>query len=152
MLAQDFEVPKDLKLEKAEDYKVYESDIINAIDWLMETPLDKEPNKRKQVNLFVITWLTGSPSVSIEIKGEITDFGDCADCLMAFMGGWTKYSLENEYSKDQVKGNTAGIKSVIAFYEKNKKTIGKIKPIKKYAKLLKKGKLEAHIRKKMEKK
>ncbi len=36
--------------------------------------------------------------------------------LIVFMGGWTKYSLLNSYSKDAVNCNVAGIKSAIAYY------------------------------------
>ena len=33
------------------------------------------------------------------------------------MGGWTKYCLENNYSKDNLKGNLAGIRSAIKVYK-----------------------------------
>lgn len=33
------------------------------------------------------------------------------------MGGWTKYSLENNYSSDNIQGSLAGLKSVIKVYK-----------------------------------
>lgn len=47
--AQSYEVPKDYVLKVAEDYKRYESDIIQAANWLKATPLDEQEEKRQNV-------------------------------------------------------------------------------------------------------
>lgn len=51
-----FEVPKNVKLEKASDYEKYENDVIEAAKWLVETDLNKEKDKRQEVNTFVLAW------------------------------------------------------------------------------------------------
>jgi len=145
LFSQEFVIPEGYEFIKAEDYTKYESDIVKGVNWLIETPLNTNENKRIEANKFLILWLTGSPNVSIEISKEVVTFMDCADCLMVFMGGWAKYSLENGYSNNKVKGNLAGIESVIEFYELNKKVLGKNKEIQKYIKLKDKGELEKHI-------
>lgn len=147
--SQDFDLPVDWKLETKEDYAKYEKDIINAVDWLIKTPVDNNRLNRKEVNAFLLAWLTGSPNVSIELSEEIVTFGDCADCLMIFMGGWAKYSLQNNDFTNKTKGNLAGIESVIQLYNKNKAAIGTNKAIEKYIKLKEKGKLETYIESKM---
>jgi hypothetical protein len=48
--AQEFEVPKDYSLKKKEDYTKYEKDIIACINWLEETPLNQQEQKRKAAN------------------------------------------------------------------------------------------------------
>ena len=149
LFSQGFSVPKDYKFETKEDYPRYEQDVINGINWLLETPLTREQAKRKEVNAFLMKWITGSPSVSIELRQEIVTFMDCADCLMAFLGGWTKYALETKDYSSKLKGNLAGIESVIAFYQKNREVLGKNKAIQKYIKLQKKNKLEDHIQSKI---
>ena len=101
--SQDFEVPKNYKLEKVEDYAIYEQDIINSVNWLLTTPIDEQVSKRKEVNQFLLKWLTGSPNVSIEIQGEIVTFmGTSPELLMVFMGAWAKYSLETKDFDDKV--------------------------------------------------
>ena len=52
--SQDFNVPKNYKLEKAEDYTLLEKDVLNAIDWLYKTPANEKVQKRKTVNAFVL--------------------------------------------------------------------------------------------------
>ena len=91
-------------------------------------------------------WMSGSPTVTIEVSQKIVTFLDCPECLMAFLGGWTKYSLETGDNKNKVKGHLAGIEGVIQFYNLNKATLGKNKAIEKYIKLQEKGKLEEHIK------
>ena len=89
-------------------------------------------------------WMSGSPTVSIELVSGIVPL-DCADCLMSFMSGWTKYSLENDYSKNKVECAVAGAENAIEFYEKNKSELGKNSDMEKLIKQKKKGKLKKYI-------
>ena len=56
-----FEVPQNVELKSKEDYSKDETTIIDAAKWLEETDLNKETEKRQQVNSFVIQWISGSP-------------------------------------------------------------------------------------------
>jgi len=147
--AQEFEVPKDYSFEKTEDYNNQRNNVIKAIDWLENTPINKETEKRKEVSTFLMQWLTGTPDVSISLNAEVITFMDCTDCLMVFMGSWAKYALENKDYKNELKGSIAGIESVIKLYKNNKNAIGKYKAIEKYMKLQEKGKLENDIKSKI---
>lgn len=145
--AQDVNIPMDLKLENAEDYKKTEQLVLNSIEWLSKTPVSVNPNKRKEINAFLMKWMSGSPTVSIELVAGIVPL-DCADCLMSFLSGWTKYSLENNYEKDKVKCALAGAENAIEFYKMNKSEIGKNSDMEKIIKQQKKGKLEKYIKSK----
>lgn len=144
--SQTFEVPADYKFETKDDFLKYEQNVIGGVNWLLETPLNQEQNKRKEVNAFLMSWLSGSPTVTIEVSSNIVTFVDCPDCLMIFLGGWAKNTLETKDNTDKLKGNLAGIESVIRFYNSNKASLGKNKAIQKYIKLQEKGKLEEHIK------
>lgn len=143
---QGYELPNNIELEKAEDYAKYEKDVVQAMTWLMETPLGEESDKRRDLYAFVLKWATGTPTVTLELHADIMDF-ECSDCLMIFMGSWCKYAIETGDTKDLVNGNMAGVKAVIEFYQKNQKQLGKNKLIKKFKKLQSKGKLKAYVEK-----
>ena len=147
LLAQNVDIPSDLKLENAEDYKKTEHLVLNSTEWLLKTPISKNPSKRKEINAFLMKWMSGSPTVSIELVSGIVPL-DCADCLMSFMSGWTKYSLENDYSKDKVECAVAGAENAIEFYKKNKSELGKNSDMEKLMKQQKKGKLKKYIKSK----
>lgn len=145
LYAQEFEIPENVKLENQEDYKKYEQDILNAINWTQETPLREQESKRKEINAFLIKWMSGSPTVSIELSQDLVPFMDSAECLMSFMNGWTKYSLENNYSKDKVECAFAATNHTINFYKKNKKELGRISSIEKLIKKKKKERLKSYL-------
>ena len=144
--AQDFEVPK-YQLKKAEDFALYEQDVIGAVNWLMSTPVDVQPDKRKEINKFLVEWLSGSPNVSIELKGEIVTFmSPNAELLVIYMGGWAKYVLETK-DTDKKSGTLNGLEYVIQFYQKNKEKLKRDKNVEKYITLKEKGKLEEFVKK-----
>lgn len=144
--AQEYEVPK-YNLKKAGDFAQYEKDVIGAVNWLMDTPVDAQPDKRKEVNKFLVEWISGSPNVSIEIKQEIVTFmSPNADLLVIYMGGWTKYVLETK-DTDKQKGTLNGLEYVIQFYQKNKDKLKRDKNVEKYIGMKEKGKLEDFVKK-----
>lgn len=146
--AQEFEVPKNYKLDKAEDYASHEDDIIKCIDWLMKTPFNEQTKKRNEANAFLIKWLSGSPNVHIEIKTEIVTFIETSpDLLMIFLGGWGKYSLESKDFDNKIEGSKAGIEAVIEFYNNNSQSLKKDKNVEKYIKMKSKGTLNEFIEK-----
>lgn len=144
MMAQEVEIPHDLVFENAEDYKKTEPLVLQSVDWLLNTPVLEDIEKRKQINTFLMQWMSGSPTVTIVVVSGIAPL-DCPDCLMSFLSGWTKYSLENNYSKNNVECAVAGAENAIAFYEKNKSELGKNSDMEKLIKQKKRGKLKAYI-------
>jgi len=150
LTAQDFEVPKRYKLEKAEDYKKYEPKVLECINWILNTPINEDKKKRQDANAFLMKWLEGSPSVTIEVNVEIVSFMDSSpDLLMIFFAGWTRHVLEGGEKDDMLAGNMAGLEAVMNFYEKNRKKMSKDKDVEKYIKMKEKGKLESFIEKKL---
>ena len=133
LMAQEIEIPNDIKLETEADYKANEDLVLESIEWIQNTPVAFNPTKRQEVNRFLILWITGTPSVTIELLDGIVPL-DCSECLIPFLAGWTKYSLENNYSKNKVEGALAGLEQSIAFYEKNKADLGKNKEMEKLIK------------------
>ena len=118
------------------------------MNWLFETPIDVNPEKRKETNAFLMQWMSGGPNVSIELSEKITPYLDCSECLMIFMAGWSKYTLETK-KFNKFKANLTGTESVIEFYLFNKSKIGENKKIEKFVKLKKAGRLEKYIRSKI---
>jgi|GEM_PF-197637 len=148
LFAQEFEVPKNCVFTQKEDFAKYEGEIIKGIDWLLQTPINTQPEKRKEINNFVMTWITGSPTVSVDIKPEIVSFmKPNPDLLMIFMCGWTKYSIETKDINNKIMGSQKGVDAVIDFYVKNKENLKKDNNVEKYLKMKEKGKLEEYISK-----
>ena len=150
--AQDFEIPKNLQLEKEADYIKYEADVLNGINWLENTSVEQELAKRKNTNAFLMKWIIGTPTISIglqEFQTKLTEKNP--DLLISFLGGWTKFAIENPSEKDDViKANIAGFQSIIKVYIANKGNgMRKDKKIEKLIKL-NPTELEKWVRKELE--
>lgn len=146
--SQDFEIPKNYKLEKAEDYAKYEQDVMDCFTWMMKTPVDQQTKKRDEANKFLIQWIMGSPTVHAELNDKIVTFiKKSPEMLIIFLGGWTNYVLETEITDNKIEGTKAGLEAVIEFYTKNKASLTKNKEIEKYIEMQEKGTLQAYIEK-----
>lgn len=139
--AQTFHVPEDYTLKEKTDYAKYEEDVIKGIDWLQDTPWPLEEQKRMETNAFLMKWIQGSPTVSIEINSSVAKMTEKnPQLLMTFMGGYTKYALQNKTAFDKNKANQAGVKAVIDKYvvetdHKNNSLLNKLTKIDKDDKL-----------------
>jgi hypothetical protein len=99
-----------------------------------------------------MAWLTNSPTVTIDIDEKTTPFAKKnPDLLFIFMGGWTKYSLQNNYSKDAVKCNVAGIRTAIKVYQMGN-GIKKDKEMEKIIEIDSKNELDAWVASQLEEK
>jgi hypothetical protein len=128
-----------------EEFAQSEPTVLHTIDWLENTPLNQEVDKRKLLSARFLAWLTNSPMVTITLDAKVTPFfKKNPDLIMIFMGGWTKYTLQNSYSKDAVKCNLAGVKSAIRFYQMGN-GIKKDKEIEKLIEMDSRNELEAWV-------
>ena len=144
LAAQDYTVPE-LPSTKKEFVKS-EPEFINAINWLEKTVIGPNMNNRLKVNLYVIAWITNSPTVTVQVRSSILSaFDKNAQLLAVFLGGYARYCLQNNYSTDELKCNTAGLKAVINCYNLG----GDLKKDKTLLKLIdldKEGKLEDWVK------
>lgn len=143
--SQEFVIPSNVKLESAEDYTNSETDILNGINWLENTPLNEQLDKRTMVNAFLMRWATGTPTVTLEMQSFQMDLTKKnPGLLINFMGGWIKYAIENPTEKNNTQAaNIAGINSLIKVYSSNKDN--GIKKDKRIDKLMKMSEPELQI-------
>lgn len=145
-----FEVPKNFKLETDADFAKYEKDIIAAAKWLEETDLDKEADKRAEVNFFVLAWVSGSPLVSIELTSAITDLCEDNNPLLGiYLAAYSSYVLEHKNEKGKFAPTKAAVKSLIKVYSKGI-AIKKNKAMKALIKMDDKGEIDKYIIETME--
>lgn len=115
--AQTYQVPTNYVLKEKGDYAKYEQEVISTIDWLQDTPWAVESQKRDDAKAFFMKWLEGSPTVNIEINKAVGNL--CTknpELFGSFMGGYTKYALQNKATFDKNKANKAGVKAILTKY------------------------------------
>lgn len=134
-----------------EEFVASEKNVLATIDWLEITPFDKEEEKRMAQKALLVGWITNSPTVTLEINAGILTFTKKnPDLMIIFMGGWTKFCLQNNYSQDNIQGSLAGVKDAIKVYKNL--SLKKDKEMEKLIELEDKGELENWVKSKMVKK
>jgi hypothetical protein len=117
--AQSFAIPDSLPKTKA-DFINSESEVIKMVDWYESTPMDMEQNQRKSAGLYLMSWISSSPTVTVNLNAKVVPMTKkYPELLVGFMGGWARYSLQNNYSKNVVQCNMAGIRCMVKMYMSN---------------------------------
>lgn len=131
-----YDVPKEYSLVLPEDYTKYEPQLMQTIDWYLWRSISLDAEKRQDAIVFFIKWITGSPTVTVDIHPEIISLiKNTPELLIAFMMGWVKYSINNNYSKDKIKCCNAGLQAVLDYYKKNRSYFSKHEDLEKYGKM-----------------
>ena len=149
--SQDSELLESLPKGKKQ-YIKSEKSVLATINWLENTPLDQDAEKHKQQYALLTGWIMNSPTVDITLDEKIVTFTkENSELLTFFMAGYTKYALENNHSKDEVKGSIAGVRSAIKVYKKGA-GLKKDKAMEKLVQLEEKGELEKWVTEQLAKK
>lgn len=143
-----YTVPNEYNFLTEEDYLEYEPAILETIDWYLWNSLAFDSRRRQDANTFFVSWLTGTPTVSVILDTNILPFDvdKSPDLLIPFMMGQTKYAIDNDASENKIKCCIAGIRTAIKFYDDNKFFFKEDKLIDKYRKMSDK-KLEKYLKK-----
>jgi biopolymer transport protein ExbD len=150
LFAQQAELLTELP-ETKEDFIASEKKVIASIDWLENTPLNEDKEKHQQLFTLLTAWAINSPTVTIEVNANIIKFSDKnSELLIFYMAGWTKYALQNNYSKDVLQGNLAGLRSAIKVFKTG--ALKKDKFMQKLVDIEAKGELEKWVTEQLAKK
>jgi hypothetical protein len=150
LTAQQVELLTELPVTK-EEFAASEKKVIASINWLENTPLNEDKEKHTSQFALLTTWIVNSPTVTIEVNASIIKFSDKnSELLLFYMAGWTKYALQNNYSKDVLQGNLAGLRSAIKVYKTG--ALKKDKFMQKLVDIETKGELEKWVSEQLAKK
>jgi hypothetical protein len=107
--------------------------------------LDKETEKRKQVNGFVSQWVSGSPTVNVDIGENLLKlYGKNAELLGIYIASYARNFLENRNTATKFSATKAGLTSMMNVYEKGI-NVSRSKELEKLIKLTEENKLDQYI-------
>ncbi len=114
-------IPKDVVLNTEQDYAAQKSLVIKSLSWLISTPLEEHVDKRNELNAFVLLWLSGSPSLTLNIESKSMPFlEENEDLLFTFMHGMALYQLHHPKEKDKIKLHAEGLIAVARIVKMSK--------------------------------
>ena len=165
MWGQDSLIPFDYAESNPQDFYKYEQNVINCVDWLVNTPIDEKTIDRQVISQFVLIWMQATPSVVMNFDEKLIEFAQNSpymeELLTVYAGGYMSGLLHEKESQgklnqstmipkgttktDRIKGATNAIERSLEFYDKNKGTIGRNRLLEKYKKMQEAGTLQEYI-------
>jgi hypothetical protein len=137
----------EIKLEAKEDYKLAETTVLKASNYLFTSKYDKEDLERLYAIEFIMRWMSGTPDFTFELDEKFSKpFVHETDLLGLYMSALAKYAIEHkEQAKDSKKLRLNAVKMVIEYSNKASNNLKQTGELKKIATALKKGELEKYF-------
>ena len=135
--AQTFKLHENYEFKEARDYVRAEEAVIESIEWLAKTPVNKEVETRKEVSAFVLKWAQGTSKLSLDLGSYTSSFSKKnPEMLVAFISGCARLALYgSDRTISKLEMNKAGVDEVIKVYQlggaKKDKNIEKLISMKK---------------------
>ena len=150
VFAAECELPPTITLSAKEDYAPYNQLVVDCVDWLENTSFKEQKNKRAKVQAFLIKWVTGSPSVHVQVTEYSMDIwsADTEKLMVLFLGGWSRASILADHKITDLDGLTAAVRTVLQAYTLDGAP-RKSREIKRLLKAEEKGELTDYLKKKM---
>lgn len=120
-IGQAFKVPDHYSFESIDSYHKYDKDIINCVNWLEKVAPTDVSNNAKRAARFLMEWEIGCPYVQFVQNARIEAFlNDCPEYRVYYVGGWVRYSLQNDGKASKMMCTYAGMKTVLKVYKENR--------------------------------
>ncbi len=133
-----------VKLETAEECRAADPIALQAANYQLSTPFEKNDLVRLTSLSFIIRWMSATPDYTFSLDEVVTKFMKGSDDLLGlYMAAMTKYCLENKASaKNQQLVKLNAITYVLNYCEDEKNNLKMTKQLKKLSEAKAKGELE----------
>jgi len=136
-----------IKLDQASDCKTAEPYALEASNYQLSTPFEKDDIQRLRSLSFIIKWMGATPDYQFsldEVASKLLKGSD--DLLGLYMAAMTKYVLENKASAaDQKAIKLNGITMLLTYAENPANKLKMTKNLKKLSEAKAKGTLEQEL-------
>lgn len=144
------EIPKEYQWDTPQEYAVDEASVTEVLKWLCSEPLGLNIQKRSLANAYVMEWITGSPSIRLEVNSEVFPFlEEHPELLFSLIQGMAFYSLGHPDEKDAVKLHAEGLETV-AHHAELSEELSKDGDLKKLIKANRKRQLKVYYQESLE--
>ena len=164
--AQELLIPHDYTETSPQELHLYEQNVLDCVEWLVNTPVDEQSADRQNVRKFVLEWIQATPNVAVYLDPQLMEFTQDSkytdEMLTVYAGGYLSGLLRDkdthgdltlsgeattkgETKADRIKGVTSAIETSLEFYDKNKDKLGRNNTLEKYKEMLHEGTLREHI-------
>lgn len=138
-----------VNLEKASDYRTADPVALQAANYLLSTPFEKNNQDRSNSLKFMAKWMKGTPDYGFAIDRSIGKiFSGDNDMLGLLMAAMVKYTLENTATSKDINAVKLNAVSILLTYCENPENkIRMSRPLKKLSEAKANGQLAQALNK-----
>ena len=138
-------LPEKYEWKTVREYKRDEELVFKTLQWLNKTPFNEQLLQRSKANLFVMEWICGSPTISIDIKtSELPFYEEYPDLLFPYIHGIAQCKLKKNPECNEQKAIISGFNAV-AFMVSTDPSLNKAKTFRNFIKAYKKDKMANYV-------
>ena len=137
-----------ISLKNDADYKAADKYALEASNYILSGPIDKNNPTQQAALQFVLKWMDGTPDYTFTIDADISKkvVSGNDDLLGIYMTSMTKYCLENKPNANDSKlVKLNAVKIVIAYAEKTENKVAISKSFQTLIEANRKGALEKEL-------
>jgi len=112
-------VPNDYSFKSAKDYEEQESAVFECMSWLAGKPLHEDRTVRSQALIYVMLWLSGSPSMTINTYSEFLIFEDECPEMVPELINFLALEMRRKGAKNEKERHSGAIKMLLELYKKS---------------------------------
>lgn len=162
---EDSLIPFDYTETNPQEFYKYEQNVLNCVDWLVNTPIGERPIDRQVISQFLLIWMQATPSVVLNFDPKLMEFAQNSqymeEMMTIYVGGYMAGLLREKEAQgklnqmtvipkgttkaDRITAASSAIEASLEFYDINKGTIGRNRMLEKYKKMQKEGTLQDYI-------
>lgn len=139
------DIPTEYHWTTPEEYRASKDDVEKCLRWLCTTPYGLEVVKRSEINLFVMTWIAGSPDLTVSLDVKNFPFlQENQELLFSMVHGMAYYQLNHPNEKSQERIYLKGLETVCELSLQSEE-LSKEKYLKPLLKAYKKKELKVYL-------
>jgi len=106
------EIPVEYNWSTPEEYDASKDDIEKCLKWLCTTPYGLEVVKRSEINAYVMTWIAGSPELTVSLDAKLFPFlQENQELLFTMIHAMAYYQLNHPNEKTPEKIYLKGLET-----------------------------------------
>ncbi len=139
------EIPAEYNWTTPDEYRASKDDMEKCLKWLCTSPYGLEVVKRSEINAYVMTWIAGSPELTVNLDVKFFPFlQENQELLFTMVHAMAYYQLNHPNEKSQEKIYLKGLET-ICYLANQSEELKKAKYLKALLKADKKKELKPYL-------
>jgi len=134
-------------MEKEEQFTKANEAALQTANYLLGTPINKDPQKRLEAMQFLLLWMQGSPDYTFALDNTFTIAGGDQQIMGLYLAALVKHHIDNKVKEGNTDVSVATLKAMATYIDNKPNNVTPTGDLKKMVEANKKGTLKEFVEK-----